>query len=88
MRAHNLAFVFTDSENKRYHRRVVAEQLIDRGVHADTKKYLLLLYASAANLLSFKGYTAKTIRDAVNGRIHQHLVKISECINAFSECVP
>jgi DNA polymerase elongation subunit (family B) len=63
----NLAFVFTDSESKRYHRRVVAEQLIDRGVHADAKKYLLLLYASVANLLSFKGYTAKTIRDTVNG---------------------
>ena len=63
----NLAFIFTDAENKRYHRRVRAEQLIDKGVHADTKKYLLLLYASAANLLSFEGYTAKTIRDAVNG---------------------
>jgi DNA polymerase elongation subunit (family B) len=71
----NLAFVFTDSKNKRYHRRVVAEQLIDRGVHADTKKYLLLLYASAANLLSFKGYTAKTIRDAVNGESHITLSK-------------
>jgi DNA polymerase-2 len=64
----NLAFVFTDSENKRYHRRVLAEQLIEKGVHADTKRYLLLLYASAANLLSFKGYTAKTVRDAVNGQ--------------------
>ncbi len=71
----NLAFVFTDSENKHHHRRVVAEQLIDRGVHADTKKYLLLLYASAANLLSFKGYTAKTIRDAVNGESTSTLAK-------------
>ncbi|MGA2680886.1 MAG: DNA polymerase domain-containing protein [Candidatus Bathyarchaeia archaeon] len=64
----NLAFVFTDSENKRYHRRVLAEQLIEKGVHADTKKYLRLLYASAANLLSFKGYTTKSIHDAVNGQ--------------------
>ncbi len=64
----NLAFVFTDSENKRYHRRVLAEQLIEKGVHADTRRYLLMLYASAANLLSFKGYTAKTVRDAVNGQ--------------------
>jgi DNA polymerase elongation subunit (family B) len=64
----NLNFVFTDSKNKRYHRRVLAEQLIDKDVHADTKKYLLLLYASAANLLSFKGYTAKSIREAVNGQ--------------------
>ena len=75
----NLAFVFTDAENKRYHRRVVAEQLIDRGVHADTKKYLLMLYAAAANLLSFKGYTAKTIRDAVNG---QSATSLSKFLNS------
>ena len=71
----NLAFVFTDSENKRYHRRVLAEQLIEKGLHADTKKYLRLLYASAANLLSFKGYTAKTVRDAVNGQSATNLSK-------------
>jgi DNA polymerase elongation subunit (family B) len=75
----NLAFVFTDAENKRYHRRVLAEQLIEKGVHADTKKYLLLLYASAANLLSFKGYTAKTIRDAVNG---QSVTTLSKFLNS------
>jgi DNA polymerase-2 len=74
----NLAFVFTDAENKRYHRRVLAEQLIEKGVHADTKKYLLLLYASAANLLSFKGYTAKSIRDAVNG---QSVTTLSKFLN-------
>jgi hypothetical protein len=71
----NLAFVFTDAKNKRYHRRVLAEQLIEKGVHSDTKKYLLLLYASAANLLSFKGYTAKSIRDAVNGQSSTTLSK-------------
>jgi DNA polymerase-2 len=71
----NLTFVFTDAKNKRYHRRVLAEQLIEKGVHADTKKYLLLLYASAANLLSFKGYTAKSIRDAVNGQSSTTLSK-------------
>jgi DNA polymerase elongation subunit (family B) len=59
-------FIFTDSDNKRYSRRVVAEQFIEKGVKADTEKYLLLLYASAANLLSFKGYTTESICAAVN----------------------
>jgi hypothetical protein len=45
----------------------MAEQFIEKGVSVDVEKYLLLLYASAANLLSFKGYTTKSIRDAVNG---------------------
>jgi DNA polymerase, archaea type len=71
----NVSFVFTDSENKRYQRRVLAEQLIDKGVNPDTKKYLLLLYNSAANLLSFKGYTAKTISEAVNGTANNTLTK-------------
>ena len=64
----NVAFLFTNSENKHHHRRVIAEQLIEKGVNADTKKYLLMLYSSAANLLSFKGYTTKSICDAVNGQ--------------------
>ena len=64
----NVTFLFTDSKNKRYHRRVVAEQLIEKDVNADARKYVLLLYASAANLLSFKNYTAKSIRCAVNGQ--------------------
>ncbi len=63
----NVAFLFTHSENKKYERRVLAEQLIEKGINTDTKKYLLLLYSSAASLLSFKGYTAKSIFDAVNG---------------------
>jgi DNA polymerase-2 len=63
----NVTFVFTDSKNKHYHRRVIAEQLIEKGVNADLKKYLLLLYASTANILSFKGYTTESICDAANG---------------------
>ena len=63
----NIRFLFTDAEDKRHERRVRAEQLIEKGVNADTKKYLLLLYASAANLLSFSGYTTETIYDAVRG---------------------
>jgi len=62
----NITFLFTDSENKRYNRRVLAKELVEKGVNADKMKYLLLLYGSASNLLSFKGYTAKTISDAVN----------------------
>jgi DNA polymerase elongation subunit (family B) len=63
----NIRFLFTDAENKRYDHRVRAEQLIDRGVNADKRKYLLLLYASAANLLSFASFTTKSIHDAIRG---------------------
>jgi DNA polymerase elongation subunit (family B) len=62
----NITFLFKDSENRHPHRRVIAEQLIEKDVNAETRRYLLLLYASAANLLSFKGYTEKTIHDAIN----------------------
>jgi DNA polymerase elongation subunit (family B) len=71
----NVRFLFTDSENKRHERRVKAEQLIEKGVNADTKKYLLLLYASAASLLSFSGYTTKSIYDAVRGIAHKSLAE-------------
>ena len=64
----NITFLFTHSENKHHNRRVVAEQLIEKGVAPDTKKYLLLLYGSAANLLSFRGYTTKSVCEAVNGQ--------------------
>ena len=73
----NVTFLFKDSKNKRYHRRVIAEKLIEKDVNADTKKYLLLLYASAETLLSVKGYTAKSICDTVNGytinTLHKYL---------------
>jgi DNA polymerase elongation subunit (family B) len=71
----NVRFLYTDSENKRHERRVKAEQLIEKGVNADTKKYLLLLYASAAGLLSFSGYTTKSIYDAVRGIAHKSLAE-------------
>ncbi len=69
----NIRFLFTDADNKRYERRVRAEQLIDRGLNADMKKYLLLLYASAADLLSFKGYTTDSVYDAIRGYNHKIL---------------
>ena len=63
----NVSFVFTDTANKRFDRRVRAEQLIERGVNLDVKRYLLLLYASAANLLGSAGYTTESVYDAVRG---------------------
>ena len=68
----NIRFLFTDAENKRHDRRVKAEQLIEKGVNTDTKKYLLLLYASAASLLSFAGYTTQSIHDSVRGITSRH----------------
>ena len=68
----NIRFLFTDAENKRYDRRVKAEQLVEKGVNTDTKKYLLLLYASAASLLSFAGYTTQSIHDSVRGITNRH----------------
>jgi DNA polymerase I len=63
----NVKFLFTDAENKRHGRRVRADQLIERGVNPDVKKYLLLLYASAAGLLSFAGYTTEIVYESVHG---------------------
>ena len=63
----NVIFLFKSAENKRHERRVLAKQLIEKGVKADVRHYLLLLYSSTANLLSFRGYTAKTIYDVISG---------------------
>jgi DNA polymerase, archaea type len=61
----SIRFIYTDSQNKRFERRVKAEALIEKGTRPDVKKYLLLLYESAASMLSFAGYNAKTVYDAV-----------------------
>jgi DNA polymerase, archaea type len=63
----NVHFVFTDATNRRFERRVKAEQLLDKNVNPDERKYLQLLYASAANLLSFSKYTEKTVYDSIRG---------------------
>lgn len=70
----NIRFLFTNAESKRYERRVKAEQLIEKGVNPDNKKYLLLLYTAAANLLGFSGYTAKAVHDAVRGYTFKNLI--------------
>jgi len=66
-------FLFTHAEDKRHDRRVKAAQLIEKGVNPDAKKYLLLLYSSAANLLSFAGYTTKLVYGAVTGELQKGL---------------
>ena len=63
----NVRFLFTSAENKRYERRVTAEELIEKSTSSDVKKYLLLLYSAAANLLSPFGYASKDIYDSVRG---------------------
>ncbi len=63
----SVTFLFTSSTNKRYNRRVRAKDLIEKGVTADVKKYLLLLYSAASNILSPFGYSEKDICDYVRG---------------------
>jgi hypothetical protein len=52
---------------------VIAEQLIEANTNLDSRKYLLLLYSAASTLLSFSGYTAKSIYDAIRGYNHRNL---------------
>jgi DNA polymerase I len=70
---HSVHFVFTDSNNKRFDRRVKAQLLLDKGVNPDESKYLQLLYASAASLLSFSNYTVKTVQDSIKGYENKNL---------------
>jgi len=63
----NVKFLFTSASNKRYERRVKAEELIERETSPDVKKYLLLLYSAAANILSPLGYTTEQIYDTIRG---------------------
>jgi DNA polymerase elongation subunit (family B) len=71
----NISFLFTDTENKRHERRVIAEQLIEKNTNPDTRKYLLLLYSAAANLLSASGHTIKTIYDTIRGYSHKSITE-------------
>jgi hypothetical protein len=52
---------------------IAAAQLIEKGTNPDAKKYLLLLYSSAANLLSFSGYTTKKVYDTITGENQKSL---------------
>ena len=70
----SVKFLFTHSTDKRHDRRVKAAQLIEKGVEPDTGKYLTLLYSSAANLLSFEGYTTQSIYNAVQGQKQRNMI--------------
>ena len=71
----NVRFLFTHAEDKRHERRVKAAQLIEKGINPDVRKYLLLLYSSAANLLSFAGYTTKSVCDSLEKQNQKSLSK-------------
>jgi len=69
----NVSFLFTSAKSKRYERRVKAEELIEEENNSDVKKYLLLLYSAASNILSPFGYLTKEIYDSVRGFQHTKL---------------
>lgn len=69
----SIRFLFTSADNKRYHRRVKAEELIEKGTNPDVRKYLLLLYSAASNILSPFGYHTKDIYEYVTGFQHAKL---------------
>jgi DNA polymerase elongation subunit (family B) len=70
----SVKFVFTHSEDKRHERRVKAAQLLEEGTNPDTKRYLSLLYASAANLLSFAGYTTQSVHETISKQNQKNLL--------------
>jgi len=39
----NITFLFKDSKSRHPHRRVIAEQLIEKDINAEARRYLLLL---------------------------------------------
>lgn len=69
----NIRFLFTNAQHKRYEKRVKAEELIEKNTNSDIRKYLLLLYSAAANLLSPAGYTTEEICDSVRGYLPTQL---------------
>jgi len=64
----NVSFLFTNVENKRYERRVRAEALVEEDANPDIKKYLILLYSAASNILSPFGYSEKDVLNSVRGQ--------------------
>lgn len=70
-----VSFLFTNSGSKRFERRVIAEQLLDKEANIDIEKYLFLLYDSAASLLSFYNYSTERVHDAVIGHKKMNLNK-------------
>ena len=60
-------FLYINSKSRHYKRRVKAKELIEEGTHPDVKKYILLLYSAASNILSPFNYSVKDIQDYVSG---------------------
>jgi len=58
-------YLITDAESKRLNRRVRAAELVDENTRYDVKKYLELLLAAGANILSSFGYTSEKLHDLV-----------------------
>ena len=63
----SVKFLFTSAKNKRYRRRVKAKELIEEGTNPDVRKYILLLYSAASNILSPFGYSPKDVYNYVRG---------------------
>ena len=63
----SVKFLYTSAKNKRYSRRVKAKELIEEGTNPDVRKYLLLLYSAASNILSPFGYSPERVYDHVGG---------------------
>lgn len=63
----SVRFVFTSAENRRHERRVKAKELIEKNTNPDVRKYLLLLYEAAANVLRPFGYSAENIYEVIRG---------------------
>jgi DNA polymerase-2 len=76
----NIKFLLTSTGNKHYERRVRAEELIEKDTNPDIKKYLLLLYAAAANLLSPLDFTEQEIYETTKGYQRTTLTQYQEKI--------
>ena len=63
----SIRFLYTSADNKRYERRVKPKELIEEETNPDVRKYILLLYSAASNILSPFEYSLKDVYDHVRG---------------------
>jgi DNA polymerase elongation subunit (family B) len=83
----SVRFLFTSAENKRYERRVRAQELIEEGTNSDVRKYLLLLYSAASNILSPFGYSTKDVYDSVRGFRRTKLTSFWTSATTMRRCI-
>jgi len=69
----SVKFLYTSAKNKRYSRRVKAKELIEERTNPDVRKYLLLLYSAASNILSPFGYSLEGVYNYVRGHKYTRL---------------